>query len=124
MRGGIAWRQPPAEFPPATAIYSICTRWVRVSMVDAARCPRPRSSTPSRCSARHIAVDSNGLLLAVVVTMARVLGRDGAFRLPAGLPARFSTISPAPCRDSRRGRCGPTAATLQGRSIGRKKFCR
>ncbi|MEA1797598.1 IS5 family transposase [Rhodococcus qingshengii] len=42
---------------------------------------------------RHIAVDTNGLLLAVVVTMAGIQDRDGAIRLLAALRARFSTIS-------------------------------
>ncbi|WP_420855160.1 transposase [Rhodococcus koreensis] len=42
---------------------------------------------------RHIAVDSNGLLLAVVVTMAGIQDRDGAFRLLAALRAPCSTIS-------------------------------
>lgn len=42
---------------------------------------------------RHIAVDTNGLLLAVVVTMAGIQKRDGAFRVLAALRARFSTIS-------------------------------
>ena len=41
---------------------------------------------------RHIAVDSNGLLLAVVVTMAGIQDRDGAVRLLAALRARFSTV--------------------------------
>lgn len=42
---------------------------------------------------RHIAVDSNGLLLAVVVTMAGIQDRDGACRLLVLLRAAFSTIS-------------------------------
>ncbi|WP_346777580.1 transposase [Rhodococcus sp. HNM0563] len=42
---------------------------------------------------RHIAVDTNRLLLAVVVTMAGIQDRDAAFRLLAALQARFSTIS-------------------------------
>ena len=38
-------------------------------------------------------MDSSGLLLAVVVTMAGIQDRDGAFRLLAALRAHFSTIS-------------------------------
>ena len=42
---------------------------------------------------RHIAVDSGGLLLAVIVTMAGIQDRDAGHRLLAVLRARFSTIS-------------------------------
>ena len=42
---------------------------------------------------RHIAVDTNGLVLAIAVTMAGIQDRDGAHRLLAALRARFSTIS-------------------------------
>jgi hypothetical protein len=41
---------------------------------------------------RHIAVDTGGLLLAVVVTIAGIQDRDGAVRLRAVLRAKFSTI--------------------------------
>jgi len=42
---------------------------------------------------RHLAVDTGGLLLAVVVTLAGIQDRDGAVRLLAALRARFSTIA-------------------------------
>jgi transposase len=42
---------------------------------------------------RHLAVDTLGLLLTVVVTAASVQDRDGAYRLLALLRERFSTIS-------------------------------
>jgi transposase len=42
---------------------------------------------------RHIAVDTGGLLLTVVVTIAGIQDRDAACRLLAGLRERFSTIS-------------------------------
>jgi transposase len=42
---------------------------------------------------RHIAVDTLGLVLTVVVTAASVQDRDGAFRLLALLRERFSTIT-------------------------------
>ncbi|MGW4334854.1 transposase [Rhodococcus koreensis] len=32
VRGGIAWRQLPAAFPPATMVYAIFARWVRVGV--------------------------------------------------------------------------------------------
>jgi len=41
---------------------------------------------------RHVAVDTLGLLLVVTVSTAGVQDRDGAFRLPALLRERFSTI--------------------------------
>jgi transposase len=42
---------------------------------------------------RHIAVDTGGLLLAVVVTIAGIQDRDAAHRLLTGLRGRFSTVS-------------------------------
>jgi transposase len=42
---------------------------------------------------RHIAVDTSGLLLAVVVTIAGIQDRDAAHRLLTALRARFTTIS-------------------------------
>ena len=42
---------------------------------------------------RHIAVDTLGLVLSVMVTAASVQDRDGAFRLLALLRERFSTIT-------------------------------
>lgn len=41
---------------------------------------------------RHVAVDVNGLLLAVVVTAASIQDRDAAYRLLTALRGRFSTI--------------------------------
>lgn len=42
---------------------------------------------------RHLAVDTNGLLLAVLVTIASIQDRDGGLRLLALLRERFSAIS-------------------------------
>jgi len=42
---------------------------------------------------RHLAVDTNGLLLALVVTAASIQDRDGAIRVMAALGARFSHIA-------------------------------
>jgi hypothetical protein len=42
---------------------------------------------------RHIAVDTLGLILAVLVTAASVQDRDGAFQLLASLRERHSTIT-------------------------------
>ncbi|WP_174553882.1 IS5 family transposase [Rhodococcus marinonascens] len=129
VRGGIAWRQLPAEFPPATTVYAIFVRWVRAGVwqhihdvlrdqvrVRGDRHPLPSAAiidsqsvrgadTVPRSSRgfdagkkingrkRHIAVDTNGLLLAVVVTMASIQDRDGANRLLSVLRAHCSTIS-------------------------------
>ena len=32
VRGGIAWRQLPADFPPPTTVYDVFTRWVRAGV--------------------------------------------------------------------------------------------
>lgn len=42
---------------------------------------------------RHIAVDSGGLLLVVIVTVAGLQDRDAAHRLAAAVRAKFSTIT-------------------------------
>ncbi len=42
---------------------------------------------------RHIAVDTTGLLLAVVVTIASIQDRDGAIRLLVAMRAKFSTVT-------------------------------
>ena len=42
---------------------------------------------------RHVAVDTGGLLLAVVVTTASLQDRDAAFRITAALREAFSTIT-------------------------------
>jgi hypothetical protein len=42
---------------------------------------------------RHIAVDTGGLLLAVVVTIAGIQDRDAAHRLLTQLRGRFCTVS-------------------------------
>ena len=129
VRGGIAWRQLPADFPPATTVYAIFVRWVRAGAwqrihdalrdrirVRAGRSPLPSAAiidsqtirgadTVHRSSRgydagkktngrkRHIAVDTGGLLLAVVVTIASIQDRDGAFRLLTALRSTFSTIA-------------------------------
>jgi transposase len=41
---------------------------------------------------RHLAVDTGGLLLAVIVTIAGIQDRDGACRLLAALRDKFSTV--------------------------------
>ncbi|MCJ0907292.1 IS5 family transposase [Rhodococcus sp. ARC_M6] len=129
VRGGIAWRQLPSEFPPSTTVWAIFARWVRAgvwqrihdALRDRARIGDGRNPLPSAAiidsqsvqgadtvprssrgydagkktngRKRHIAVDTNGLLLAVVVTMAGIQDRDGAVRLLAALRAHFSTVS-------------------------------
>jgi transposase len=128
VRGGIAWRQLPVEFPPAGTVYAVFARWARGGawqrILDALRdrlrvragrdrCPTaaiidsqtvPAADTVPRSSRgwdggertngvkRHIAVDVNGLLLAVVVTAASIQDRDAAHRLLAALRGSFSTI--------------------------------
>ena len=128
VRGGIAWRQLPVEFPPAGTVYAVFARWARSGawqrILDALRdrlrvragrdrCPTaaiidsqtvpaadtvPRSSrgwdggTRTNGVKRHLAVEVNGLLLAVVVTAASIPDRDAAHRLLAALRGSFCTI--------------------------------
>jgi transposase len=129
VRGGIAWRQLPAGFPPATTVYDVFRAWVADGTwirihdalrdqvrLGAGRNPLPSAAVidsqsvrgadtvPGRSRGydagkkingrkRHIATDTNGLLLAVVVTMAGIQDRDAAHRLLAALRAKFSGIS-------------------------------
>ncbi|MEU7632113.1 IS5 family transposase [Nocardia sp. NPDC049220] len=129
VRGGIAWRQMPHDFPPATTVYDIFRRWTKnvvwhkihdtlrdLVRVRAGRDPLPTAAivdsqtvrgadtVPSDSAGydagkktkgrkRHIATDTLGLLLAVVVTGAHIQDRDGAHRLLVALRARFSTVS-------------------------------
>ena len=129
VRGGIAWRQLPADFPPAMTVYDVFRRWAAAGVwqrvhdalrdlvrLHAGRDPLPSAAivdsqtvrgadTVPNASAgydagkktkgrkRHIAVDTLGLVLAVVVTAASIQDRDGAHRLLTALRARFSTVS-------------------------------
>jgi transposase len=129
VRGGIAWRQLPSDFPPAMTVYDVFRRWAAAGVwqrvhdalrdlvrVHAGRDPLPSAAivdsqtvrgadTVPNASAgydagkktkgrkRHIAVDTLGLVLAVVVTAAGIQDRDGAHRLLTALRARFSTVS-------------------------------
>ena len=134
VRGGLAWRALPAEFPPWQTVYAIFARWiangawqivhdtlrdrtrviagrramptaaiidsqsVRAGVVVARTGPHARGFDAAKKvngRKRHIAVDSNGSLLAVVVTAGSIQDRDGAHRLLALLRQRFSTITAA-----------------------------
>jgi transposase len=61
---------------------------------------------------RHVAVDTLGLLLVVMVTAAKVQDRDGAFRLLSLLRERFSTIQLAWADGGYGGRLVIWAATV------------
>jgi transposase len=129
VRGGIAWRQLPSDFPPPTTVHDFFSRWTKDGVwqqihdalrdqvrVRAGRKPMPTAAiidsqtvrgadTVAATSAgydagkktkgrkRHIATDTLGLLLAVVVTSADIQDRDGAHRLLGALRARFATIT-------------------------------
>jgi len=128
VRGGISWRQLPADFPPHQTVYARFRAWTRAgawcrvyaALRDRARLQEGRSPIPTAAvidsqtvrgadtvpntssgydagkktkgRKRHIAVDTGGLLLAVVVTVASLQDRDGAFRITARLREAFSTI--------------------------------
>jgi transposase len=129
VRGGIAWRQLPTDFPPAMTVYDIFRRWtkngvwqrIHDALRDRVRVRAGRKATPTAAiidsqsvrgadtvpgagrgwdngkkvngRKRHIAVDTLGLLLVVVVTAASIQDRDGAVPLLALLRERFSTIT-------------------------------
>ena len=128
-RGGIAWAQLPADFPPYKTVYDICRRWTRAGVwprvhdalrdrarVAAGRSPQPTAAVidsqtvrgadtvpgssrgydagkKTNGRKRHIAVDTGGLILAVVVTAASIQDRDGAHRLLTALRSAFSTVT-------------------------------
>lgn len=129
IRGGIAWKQLPADFPPPTTVYGYWRRWSKAgawcriyaalrerARVGQGRGPLPTAavidsqtvraadSVPNATSGydagkktkgrkRHIGVDTGGLLLAVVVTVASLQDRDGAFQLITVLKESFSTVA-------------------------------
>lgn len=129
VRGGIAWRQLPHDFPPAMTVYDTFRRWAQAGVwvrihdalrdlvrVHEGRHPHPTAAiidsqslrgadTVPRSSRgydagkkingrkRHIATDTGGLLLTVLVTIASVQDRDAGHRLLVALRAKFSTLS-------------------------------
>lgn len=129
VRGGIAWRQLPREFPPFQTVYGFFRRWAKAGLwlrihdalrdlvrLHGGRDPLPTAAVIDSASVRgaesvprstrgydagkrvngrkrHIAVDTGGLLLAVVVTMAGIQDRDGGLRLLSLLRERFSTVT-------------------------------
>jgi hypothetical protein len=84
VRGGIAWRALPADFPPHQTVRAADTVPTASGGYDAGKKINGRT--------RHVAVDTGGLL-AVVVTTASLQDRDGAFRITAALREAFSTIT-------------------------------
>jgi transposase len=128
VRGGISWRQLPADFPPHQSVYARFRAWSKAgawcqvyavlrerARTRDGRRPWPTAAvidsqtvraadTVANASSgydagkktkgrkRHLAVDTGGLLLAVVVTTASLQDRDGAFRITARLREAFSTI--------------------------------
>ncbi|WP_370651755.1 IS5 family transposase [Frankia sp. Cj3] len=129
VRGGLAWRQLPVEFPPWRTVYGLFVRWrtagswqaIHDALRDRVRVAAGRSPFPTAAiidsqslkgadtvtngsrgydagkkingRKRHIAVDTLGLLLTVVITAASVQDRDGAPPLLARLRERFSLVS-------------------------------
>ena len=129
VRGGIAWRQLPHDFPPPTTVYDLFRRWAKsgawaaihdalrdLVRVHEGRDPLPTATiidsqsvrgadTVPRASRgydagkrvngrkRHIAVDTGGLLLMVLVTIAGIQDRDAGHRLLALVREKFSTIT-------------------------------
>ncbi len=128
VRGGIAWRMLPADFPPWQTVYWWFARWSADATwqwvhdrlrdrvrVGSGRFPQPTAAiidsqsvraaeTVGRASRgfdgakkvngrkRHIAVDTGGLLLAVIVTAASITDRDGGLRLLGRLREYFCNL--------------------------------
>ena len=40
VRGGIAWRALPADFPPHQTVYALFRRWTRARVMRVQRCAR------------------------------------------------------------------------------------
>jgi transposase len=104
VRGGIAWRAPPADFPPHQTVYALLRRWTRArswcricaALRERARLADGHGPVPTAAviDSRTVrAADTGGLLLAVVVTTASLQDRDGAFRITAALREACSTIT-------------------------------
>ena len=78
VRGGIAWRALPADFPPHQTVYALFRRWTRArawcrnaALRERARLADGRGPVPTAC----------------------LQDRDGAFRITAALREAFSTIT-------------------------------
>jgi transposase len=129
VRGGIAWRALPADFPPHQTVYALFRRWTRArawcriyaALRERARLADGRGPVPTAAvidsqtvraadtvptassgydggkkikgRKRHVAVNTGGLLLAVVVMTPSLQDRDGAFRITAALREALSTIT-------------------------------
>ena len=129
VRYGVEWRALPADFPPWQAVYAFFER------VGAGRAETPTAAVIDSQSVkaadtvgaatsgfdggkkikgrkRHVAVDSNGWLLAVLVTAANVQDRDAGHRLVALLRERFSTITLVWADGGYAGRLVAWAATV------------
>ncbi len=66
---------------------------------------------------RHLAVDTGGRLLAVVVTVAGIQYGDGAVRLPAVLRATFATVGLVGADGGYAGRLVTWARTVLARTF-------
>jgi transposase len=90
LRGRIRTALGRGELPTAACIDSQTVR--AAETVSAGTCGYD-AGKKTKGQKRHIAVDTVGLLLTVLVTAASVQDRDGAHPLLAGLRERFSTIT-------------------------------
>ncbi len=75
VRGGIAWRQLPVDFPPAMTVYDLFRRWARTGVRTFGwiskhrRCVRAYETLPEH----HEAM----VTIAMIMTMSRRLARTG-----------------------------------------------
>ncbi|EME19179.1 transposase [Rhodococcus qingshengii BKS 20-40] len=73
VRGGIAWRQLPAEYPPPMTVYAVFARWVRGGAWQRIQEPSDRGGrhkTETQCNAcmslagsRSLAIHQSNLLV-------------------------------------------------------------
>lgn len=90
LRDQVRTRQGRSSLPTAAVIDSQSVRGADTVPADSRGYDGGKRTNGRK---RHIAVDTGGLLLAVVVTMAGIQDRDAAFRLLTSLRTAFSTIT-------------------------------
>ena len=147
VRGGIAWRQLPVEFPPAATVYAVFARWARSGgwqrILDALRDRLRVRAGRDRCPTAAI-IDSQTVPAADTVPRSS-RGWDGGKKTngvkrhiavdvngcspSSSPPPRSRTATPhtdswphCAAASPPSGWSGPTAVTPDGCSSGRKTF--
>jgi transposase len=90
VKEGIQWRAMPADFPRWRIIYDYASGWEESGATEGSRGYDAGRKINGR--KRHIAVDTIGLLLTVLITAAGVQDRDGAKPLLWKLRKAFPSV--------------------------------